>query len=65
MVSKELEERPSWRKPRLLQHLNAAINGNLWRITLNRIKPKNYYHQKDISPSLWPNGNTSSPEQLL
>ena len=56
MVSEELEERPSWRKPRLLQHLNAAINGNLWRITLNCFKPKNYYQRKDITPYLWPNG---------
>ena len=53
----------SWRKPRLLQHLNAAINGNLWRITLNRFKPKNYYQKKDISPYFWPNGKIPSSEQ--
>jgi thiosulfate reductase cytochrome b subunit len=53
----------SWRKPRLVQHLNAAINGNLWRITLNRFKPKTYYQKKDISPYFWPNGKIPSSEQ--
>ena len=53
----------SWRKPRFLQHLNAAINGNLWRITLNRFKPKNYYQKKDISPYFWPNGKIPSSEE--
>jgi len=53
----------SWRKPRLLQHLNAAINGNLWRITLNRFKPKASYQKKDISPYFWPNGKIPSSEE--
>lgn len=53
----------SWRKPRLLQHADAAINGNLWRITLNRFKPKAYYQKKDISPYFWPNGKIPSSEE--
>ncbi len=53
----------SWRKPRLLQHLDAAINGNLWRITLNRFKPKTYYQRKDISPYFWSNGKVPSSEE--
>jgi sulfoxide reductase catalytic subunit YedY len=55
----------SWRKPRLLQHFNAAINGNLWRITLNRFKPKAYYQKEDISPYFWPNGKIPSSEIWL
>ena len=50
----------SWQMPRLIQQLNAAINGNLWRITLNRFKPKAYYQQKDISPYFWVNGKMPS-----
>jgi sulfoxide reductase catalytic subunit YedY len=46
----------SWNKQRLLQHLQAAINGTLWRITVNRFKPRAYYQKKDISPYFWPNG---------
>lgn len=53
----------SWRKPRLLQHTDAAINGNLWRITLNRFKPKAYYQKKDISPYFWPNGKIPSSQK--
>ena len=53
----------SWRKPRLLQHLNAYINGNLWRITLNRFKPKTYYEKDDISPYFWVNGKIPSSEK--
>lgn len=53
----------SWRKQRLLQHADAAINGNLWRITLNRFKPKAYYQKKDISPYFWPNGKIPSSQE--
>jgi len=52
----------SWRKPRLLQHLDAFVNGNLWRITINRFQPKVYYQKKDISPYFWPNGKIPSSE---
>jgi DMSO/TMAO reductase YedYZ molybdopterin-dependent catalytic subunit len=40
----------------LLQHLQAAVNGTLWRITVNRFKPRAYYQKKDISLYFWPNG---------
>ncbi len=33
----------SWNKQRLLQYLQAAINGTLWRITVNRFNPQAYY----------------------
>ncbi|WP_276481433.1 molybdopterin-dependent oxidoreductase [Paraflavitalea pollutisoli] len=46
----------SWRKPRLLQKAEAAVNGSLWKWTINKFKPKRYYTQKDISPYFWPNG---------
>ncbi|MGE5429223.1 MAG: molybdopterin-dependent oxidoreductase [Methylococcaceae bacterium] len=46
----------SWRKARTLQHLNDAINGNLWRLTINRFQPTSYYEKKDISPYFWTNG---------
>jgi methionine sulfoxide reductase catalytic subunit len=46
----------SWNKQRLLQHMQAAINGTLWRISVNRLKPRAYYQKKDISPFFWPNG---------
>jgi sulfoxide reductase catalytic subunit YedY len=53
----------SWNKRRLLQHLDAAINGNLWRITLNRFKPKAYYKKKDITSYFWPNGKIPESEE--
>jgi methionine sulfoxide reductase catalytic subunit len=53
----------SWNKQRLLQHLDAAINGNLWRITLDRFKPKAYYKRKDITSYFWPNGKVPVSEE--
>ncbi|MEO5947393.1 MAG: cytochrome b/b6 domain-containing protein, partial [Chitinophagaceae bacterium] len=35
----------SWNKQRLLQSLQAVVNGTLWRITVNRFKPKAYYQK--------------------
>ncbi|MEO7523162.1 MAG: cytochrome b/b6 domain-containing protein, partial [Ferruginibacter sp.] len=46
----------SWNKQRLLQSLQAVVNGTLWSITVNRFKPKAYYQKKDISPYFWLNG---------
>lgn len=55
----------SWRKQRWLQRLQAVVNGNIWRITFNRLKPMPYYRKKDISPYFWPNGKIpTSPEWL-
>lgn len=57
----------SWRKPRMLQHLNDSVNGNLWRMTINRFQPRVYYQKKDISPYFWTNGKipTSKDWQKL
>lgn len=55
----------SWRKPRILQHLDAAFNGNLWRLTINRFEPKVYYQKKDISPYFWTNGKIPSSDTWL
>jgi DMSO/TMAO reductase YedYZ molybdopterin-dependent catalytic subunit/thiosulfate reductase cytochrome b subunit len=52
----------SWHKPRLLQHVDAAFNGNLWHMTIDRFKPKEYFKKKDISPYFWPNGKIPSSE---
>lgn len=53
----------SWHKQRWLQQLQAFINGNIWRLTFNRLKPTPYYQKKDISPYFWPNGKIpTSPE---
>ena len=46
----------SWHKPRLLQLAEARLNGTLWGLTINRLKPNAYYQKKDISPYFWPNG---------
>lgn len=46
----------SWKRPRTLQKLQAAINGTIWRNTWNRLKPKPYYQAKDITSYFWPNG---------
>jgi methionine sulfoxide reductase catalytic subunit len=53
----------SWREQRLLQYLEDAINGNIWRMTLNRFKPKSYFRTKDISPYFWPNGKSPASEK--
>jgi thiosulfate reductase cytochrome b subunit len=53
----------SWNRQRSLQHLDAALNGNLWRITLNRFKPKPYFKKKDITPYFWPNGKIPVSEE--
>jgi methionine sulfoxide reductase catalytic subunit len=52
----------SWNKQRLLQYLQAAINGTLWRITVNRFRPQAYYQEKDISTFFWPNGKMPESE---
>jgi DMSO/TMAO reductase YedYZ molybdopterin-dependent catalytic subunit/thiosulfate reductase cytochrome b subunit len=46
----------SWKRPRSLQHAQALINGTLWRLSINRFKPKSYYTKSDISPYFWSNG---------
>jgi methionine sulfoxide reductase catalytic subunit len=46
----------SWQRPRSLQSAQAAINGTLWRISINKFHPKKFYARKDISPYFWVNG---------
>jgi DMSO/TMAO reductase YedYZ molybdopterin-dependent catalytic subunit/thiosulfate reductase cytochrome b subunit len=46
----------SWRRPRLLQRTEELINGTLWKLSINRLKPKIYYKKEDITPFFWPNG---------
>lgn len=57
-----LAHRLSWRKPRLLQQVNATINENLWRVSINRFNPKAYYRKNDISPFFWANGKIPTSE---
>lgn len=53
----------SWNKPRFLQSLQASVNERLWRLTINRFKPKAYYQKKDISPYFWLNGKMPESEE--
>ena len=53
----------SWQKPRSLQYAEAAINGTLWRISINRFHPNLFYKQKDISPYFWVNGKLPESEE--
>ncbi len=46
----------SWHKPRFLQSLQASFNEKLWKLTINRFKPKSNYQKKDITPYFWLNG---------
>ncbi len=47
----------SWHKPRTIQKWQAAINGTLWRYSINRLKPKSRFTKKDISSYFWLNGS--------
>lgn len=46
----------SWKRPRMLQKVEAGINGNLWKFSIDRFAPKAYYQKEDITPYFWPNG---------
>lgn len=46
----------SWKRPRWVQRGEAFINGNLWKLTIDRLKPNKYFKKEDISPFFWPNG---------
>lgn len=53
----------SWNRQRVLQLAEAALNGTLWKLTVDRFKPKASYRKEDISPYFWPNGKMpDSPE---
>jgi DMSO/TMAO reductase YedYZ molybdopterin-dependent catalytic subunit/thiosulfate reductase cytochrome b subunit len=55
----------SWKRPRFLQRVQAAINGSLWRLSINKFKPHIYYQQKDISPYFWANGKMPESAEWL
>lgn len=46
----------SWNKQRSLQRIEASVNGNLWRLTINRFKAKVNFQKKDITSYFWLNG---------
>ena len=53
----------SWRKQRGLQALQGAVNGTLWRATLNNLESRTSYQKKDISPYFWANGKLPVSEE--
>ncbi|MBS1949799.1 MAG: molybdopterin-dependent oxidoreductase [Bacteroidetes bacterium] len=53
----------SWNRPRWVQHGETMINGNLWQLTLNKLKPREYFKKEDISPFFWPNGKLPVSEE--
>lgn len=53
----------SWNRPRWLQKTDAFINGNLWRNSLNKLKPKRFHTKEDITPYFWKNGKLPSSEK--
>ncbi|HVS93807.1 MAG TPA: molybdopterin-dependent oxidoreductase [Mucilaginibacter sp.] len=53
----------SWQRPRSLQHAEAAINGTLWTLTINRLNPHRYFQKKDISPFFWVNGRMPDSDE--
>ncbi|MGM9475558.1 molybdopterin-dependent oxidoreductase [Pedobacter sp. GSP4] len=55
----------SWKKPRWIQNSGALINGTLWELTINKLKPKAYYTKKDISPYFWVNGKLPTDENWV
>ncbi len=46
----------SWNRQRFLQSLQASVNGRIWRLTINRFKPKAHFQKKDITSYFWLNG---------
>ncbi len=46
----------SWRRPRWIQFVEAKFNGKLWRMSINKLKPKAEFKREDISHYFWTNG---------
>jgi thiosulfate reductase cytochrome b subunit len=55
----------SWKRPRLLQHAEAFINGTLWKLSINKFQPRYYYTKADISPRFWANGKLPQCDRWL
>ncbi len=53
----------SWQRPRALQQTAAALNGNLWRLSIDQFKPTSYYTKADITPYFWLNGKMPDSAQ--
>ncbi|MBZ0201004.1 MAG: molybdopterin-dependent oxidoreductase [Ignavibacteriaceae bacterium] len=53
----------SWKRPRWVQRNGSLINENLWRFTINKLKPKPYFKKEDITPFFWPNGKLPTSEK--
>ncbi|MEO8732736.1 MAG: molybdopterin-dependent oxidoreductase, partial [Flavobacteriales bacterium] len=53
----------SWNKQRSLQYLQASLNENLWRHTINRLDHKNSYQKKEITEYFWLNGKMPDSAQ--
>ncbi|SER44174.1 molybdopterin-dependent oxidoreductase [Pedobacter rhizosphaerae] len=53
----------SWRRPRLLQRAEELINGTLWKLSINKLKPQLYYKKEDITPFFWPNGKIPESDE--
>ncbi|MEO5968071.1 MAG: molybdopterin-dependent oxidoreductase, partial [Ferruginibacter sp.] len=46
----------SWRRPRWIQNIEAKFNGKLWRLSINKLKPRAEFKKEDISHYFWTNG---------
>jgi len=46
----------SWNHPRGLQHALKSVTYPMQLLTLNRLVPRQWYSERDISPYFWPNG---------
>jgi thiosulfate reductase cytochrome b subunit len=55
----------SWRRPRVLQHLSARSESFVRALSLNSLRPRDHFTQKDISPFFWPNGKLPTSEEWL
>lgn len=53
----------SWNRQRWVQKTDALINGTLWKFTINKLKPRDYFKKEDISPFFWPNGKLPVSEE--
>lgn len=53
----------SWRRPRWIQNTEAVINGNLWKLSINKFKPRLSLKEDDISKYFWTNGKLPTSEK--
>ena len=53
----------SWKRPRWIQKIEALINGNLWKLSINKLKPRANLKKEDISKYFWTNGKLPISEK--